>query len=164
MYYIILAFMCFLFGYALFIDGKHKIDITYDVLSKYNDIEFDKPQNIIFKTDKKKYHFKSAFIGVSLINNSEDTVEIEKNSIVEIKHEDNWYVLETDNFSDKFIKIKKKEDYYQNIFIDMYKNLNECELRIIKKIRVNNEEKIMVSYASIHTKKMLREKVNLKNS
>lgn len=161
MFYILIAFICFVFCYALFLDGKSKIDITYDKESIFSDNDFETNPRIIYKCDKKKYHFKSAFIGIFIENNIEnEEVLVTRDYKIEILKDDKWYELpfvNTENI-EKEIKIKFKEAFYQNIFIDKYKNLNDCDLRIIKKIKINGEEKTLCTKVSIHSLKSLKVK------
>ena len=159
MFYIILAFICFVFAYCLFIDNKHKISINYESKSNYTDDIFYDNSEIVFKSDKKRYHFKSAFIGIYLENNSQNDILITRDYDIEIKKDNEWFKLEVENPEDvtKKIKIKPKDTYYQNIFIDKYKDLSDCELRIIKKISIP-EEKLIKTEVKIHSLKMIKEK------
>ena len=163
MFYIILALICFIFAYCLFIDNKHKIDISYTEESIYNDESFHNCPEITFKADKKKYHFKSAFIGIFVENNSNETISITRDYEIEIKKDDKWFKLDVDNTENitKEILIKPKDSFYQNIFIDKYKDLSDCELRIIKKIK-SSEEKIYKTEVKIHCSKAIKEKNNQK--
>lgn len=159
MFYIILAFICFIFAYCLFIDNKHKILISYEKESYYNDASFYNNPEIIFKSDKKRYHFKSAFIGIYIENNSKEDIFLTRDYDIEIKKDDKWYKLDVENSEDikKEIRLKPKDTFYQNIFIDKYKDLSECELRIIKKMKVP-EEKLLKTEVKIHCLKAIKEK------
>ncbi len=161
MFYIILAILIFVFFYALFLDGKNKIDIKYDEESNYLDEDFTKNPRVIFKADKKKYHFKSAFIGIYIENNMNENITVDRNYEIEVLNdEDNkWYKLPVENIEDtsKKIVLKPKDSIYQNVFIDQYKNLKPCSLRIIKKVEIGENIEIYNTDISIHNKKAIKE-------
>lgn len=164
MYYIFLALLFLIFFYALFIDGKQKIEISYDNESPYKDEEIIKNPRVIFAADKKKYHFKSAFIGVYVENNLNENITLTRDYEIEILKDDIWYKLPVENIEDtsKEIVLKPKDSLYQNIFIDKYKGLSECQLRIIKKVKIGETIETYKTEVGIHTKKAIKETKNKK--
>ena len=158
MFYIVFALICFIFFYALFLENKNKKEIIYDKESNFKDDDFlDKKEGVIFKADKSKYHFKSSFIGISIENNSDTDIYITRNYDIEIKKDDIWYSLDIDKRFENFekdLKIKRKESFYQNIFIDKYKLTGTEELRIIKKIKINDIEYLYKTEVKLHNSKI----------
>lgn len=163
MFYVIFALICFVFCYALFLDNKNKIDISYNTKTSFADTDFKEYNDICFKADKKKYHLKSAFIGIFIENNSDKEIYTTRNYDIEINKDGEWYKLEIDNKFENFekeLKIKKKETFYQNIFIDSYKNMKEAQLRIVKKVKIDEEEVILKTEVCLHNHKNIREKIS----
>ena len=164
MYYIIIFLLIFIFFYAMFIDGKQKIDINYDEESSYSDEDIIKNPRVIYGADKNKYHFKSSFIGIFIENNLNENIAITRDYEVEILKDDKWYKLPVENVEDvtSEVILKPKDSFYQNVFIDKYKNLQGNKIRIIKKAKIGENTEIYKTEVSIHSNKFMKEKENIK--